>query len=120
MGLAVPPFRIPVNHPVEGEVYLEKIKCMLPVLKPVHSVLNGCVFEKLGSPVHELIQKVPHIAFEVDDLDEELKRVDFHMITEPNSPSEGVRIAMIEHNGAPVEVDGIPEKIRKIWQRNCY
>jgi hypothetical protein len=24
--------------------------------------------------------------------------------TEPNSPSDGVRVAMIEHNGAPIEL----------------
>jgi hypothetical protein len=47
---------------------------------------------------------VPHIAFEVDDLDLELKRHDFNIITQTNSPSEGVRVAMIEHNGAPIEL----------------
>jgi hypothetical protein len=57
-----------------------------------------------GSPVDELIKKVPHIAFEVDDLDLELSRYDFRIITKPNAPGEGVRVAMIEHNGAPVEL----------------
>jgi hypothetical protein len=26
------------------------------------------------------------------------------VITEPNSPSDGTRVAMIEHNGAPIEL----------------
>ena len=45
-----------------------------------------------------------HIAFEVDDLDEELKRRDFELLTPPNPPSDGVRVAMIEHNGVPLEL----------------
>jgi hypothetical protein len=60
-------------------------------------------FEK-DSPVDDLIKTVPHIAFEVDDLDFELKKHNFKIIIPPNSPSEGVRVAMIEHNGAPIEL----------------
>ncbi|MCA1758008.1 MAG: hypothetical protein LC649_11180 [Bacteroidales bacterium] len=40
----------------------------------------------------------------MDDLDHELRTRNFRVITEPNPPSEGVRVAMIEHNGAPVEL----------------
>lgn len=59
-------------------------------------------FEK-DSPVNELIQTVPHVAFEVKDLDFELTNRNFRIITPPNPPSKGVRVAIIEHNGAPVE-----------------
>jgi hypothetical protein len=55
-------------------------------------------------PLHELVKTVPHIAFEVDDLDAALKQSDFNLITPPNSPGEGIRVVMIEHNGAPVEL----------------
>ena len=55
-----------------------------------------------GSPISELIQTVPHIAFEVDDLEAAL--VGKEILTEPNSPSEGARVAMILHNGAPIEL----------------
>ena len=55
-------------------------------------------------PLADLIKKVPHIAFEVDDIDLELQRHPFNVITPPNSPGEGVRVAMIEHHGAPVEL----------------
>ena len=48
------------------------------------------------SPIHPLIQSVPHLAFEVDDLDYELAHHQFNVITAPNPPSEGVRVAMIE------------------------
>ena len=54
--------------------------------------------------IHELIQTVPHLAFEVDDLDHELRKRDFRILSHPGSPSEGVRTAMIEYNGAPIEL----------------
>jgi hypothetical protein len=54
-----------------------------------------------GCPVPELVKTVPHIAFEVDDLDAELEGKE--ILIAPNSPSEGVRVAFIVHNGAPVE-----------------
>lgn len=56
------------------------------------------------SPISKIIQKVPHIAFEVEDIDEELRKHNFKILTPPNSPSAGCRVAMIEHNGAPVEL----------------
>jgi hypothetical protein len=55
-------------------------------------------------PISELIKKIPHIAFEVEDLDKSLKEHDFEIISEPDTPSAGVRVAMIKHNGAPVEL----------------
>ena len=53
------------------------------------------------SPLPELVKSVPHVAFEVDDLDSALlgKRI----LIEPNSPSPGVRVAFIVENGAPIE-----------------
>jgi len=54
-----------------------------------------------GCPLPELVQNVPHLAFEVDDLD---KAIDGKkIIIEPNSPTDGVRVAFIEHDGLPVE-----------------
>lgn len=37
-------------------------------------------------------------------LSKELRRHDFIILTPPTQPSKGVRVAMIEHNGAPVEL----------------
>jgi hypothetical protein len=45
---------------------------------------------------------MPHIAFEVDDLAEALKGKE--ILTPPNSPGEGITVAMIVDNGAPVEL----------------
>ena len=53
-------------------------------------------------PLPEIIRTIPHIAFEVDDLEAALQGQE--VILPPASPSEGVRAAMIVHNGAPVEL----------------
>lgn len=55
-----------------------------------------------GAPYPELVKSVPHVAFEVDDLEEALQGQ--HILIEPNSPSPGVRVAFIQVRGAPVEL----------------
>jgi hypothetical protein len=62
--------------------------------------------------MHELIKTLPHIAFEVDNLDLALKQYDFNVLTKPNSPGQGIRVAMIEHNGAPVELIEFENKVK--------
>jgi hypothetical protein len=50
----------------------------------------------------EIVKTIPHIAFEVEDLYSAIK--DRTVIIPPNSPSNGVIVAFIEENGAPVEL----------------
>ena len=50
------------------------------------------------------IQTQPHIAFMVDDLDHELKIRNLNILTPPNAPSDGARVAMVEYNGAIIEL----------------
>ena len=52
--------------------------------------------------LHPAIKTLPHVAFEVDDLDSALEGQE--VICPPGSPSEGVRAAMILVDGAPVEL----------------
>lgn len=54
------------------------------------------------SPLHPAIKTLPHVAFEVDDLDAALEGQE--VIHPPGSPSDGVRAAMILVDGAPVEL----------------
>ena len=56
------------------------------------------------SPIDLLIQQVPHVGFVVDDLDYELTVRDLTVLTAPNTPSEGIRVAMVELDGAPIEL----------------
>ena len=54
------------------------------------------------SPVHALVKSVPHIAFEVDDLQSAIAGK--QILTEPNSPSKSVMVALILDIGAPIEL----------------
>jgi hypothetical protein len=44
---------------------------------------------------------VPHVAFVVADIEKAIKGKD--VLIEPNSPTEGVIVAFIVENGAPIE-----------------
>lgn len=52
-------------------------------------------------PVPDIVKQVAHVAFEVDDINEAIKG--HEVIIEPNSPSEGVIVAFVLINDAPVE-----------------
>jgi hypothetical protein len=94
---------IPSDKIMPNEKYLPQFKFYVSGFSNSPFGIEWMRFEK-NSPIDRLIQTVPHIAFEVNDLDFELETRDFKIITEPISPSNGVRVAMIEHNGAPVEL----------------
>ena len=94
---------IPTEDVMNDEKYLPQFKFYVSGFSTSPYGVEWMRFEK-DSPIHPLIQKVPHLAFEVEDLDYELEHRDFKVIAEPNPPMEGVRVAMIEHNGAPIEL----------------
>jgi hypothetical protein len=97
-------FGVPTNEKFPDEKYLPpQFKCYVSGFSTSPYGIEWMRFEE-DSPIHKLIQTVPHLAFEVNDLDYELATHKFDVITEPNPPSEGVRVAMIEHNGAPIEL----------------
>jgi hypothetical protein len=54
------------------------------------------------SPLPDVVRRLPHVAFEVDDLAAELVGRD--VIIEPNSPSDGVLVAFVLEDGAPIEL----------------
>ena len=62
------------------------------------------------SPVPELVRRVPHVAFVVDDLEAALAGRE--VLIAPNRPSHGVLVAFVVDDGAPVElmqIDGLPD-----------
>jgi quercetin dioxygenase-like cupin family protein len=54
------------------------------------------------TPVPEIVKRVPHLAFEVDDLGAELEGKE--VLVAPNSPSLGATVAFVLEDGAPVEL----------------
>lgn len=106
---------IPTTTPRPGEQYL-----------PEHKVYH-CGYEQSpygvewmryepGCQVPELVQKVPHVAFVVDDLAAAIAGKEI-LIT-PNSPSEGVTVAFIVDGGAPIELmEFASPEIERRWSK---
>ena len=94
---------IPTNETRQGEHYITSIQCFVSGFSDSPFGIEWMRFEE-ESPVHPLVKAVPHIAFEVKDLDFELANHNLNIITPPVSSAAGIRVAMIEHNGAPVEL----------------
>ena len=92
---------IPTNVAHPGEYYLEKFKMYVSAFETSPCGIQWMRFEP-DSPVHPLFKSVPHVAFEVDDLEAAIQGK--QILTEPNSPSDGVLVAMILDSGAPVEL----------------
>ncbi len=55
-----------------------------------------------GHGLPDLVTQVPHIAFQVDDLDQEIQNA--WILFGPYSPLPGYRVAMIEEQGVPIEL----------------
>jgi len=94
---------IPTADPTRDEKYVPQYKFFVSGFDKSPYGIEWMRFE-IDSPINDLIKRVPHLAFEVDDLDFELSTRAFNVLTPPNSPSEGIRVAMIVHNGAPIEL----------------
>ena len=94
---------IPVDTPMPNERYLPQLKMYVAGFETSPFGIEWMRFEP-DSPVDALIRRVPHLAFEVDDLDAALAKHAFRLLAPHGSPSDGTRVAMIEHNGAPVEL----------------
>ncbi len=54
------------------------------------------------SPISELVRTVPHLAFEVDQLESALQGKE--VLVGPESLGDGIRMAMIIDDGAPIEL----------------
>ena len=91
---------VPTKIKREGETYLEKFKVYVSGYDTSPYKIEWMRYEE-DSPINDLVKSVPHIAFEVDNLEEAIKGKE--ILIEPNSPSKGVMVAFIIDNGAPIE-----------------
>ena len=92
---------IPTEEPHSGEIYLAHLKIHVSGFETSPFGIEWMRFDP-DCPIPGLVRKVPHIAFEVDDLEAALRGRT--LLGEVSSPSEGVRVAMILDDGAPVEL----------------
>ncbi len=91
---------IPTTVVRDGETYLEQYKVHVSGFNTSAYGVEWMRFEP-GCPLPALVQRVPHVAFEVDDLEAALAGRE--ILIAPNSPAPGVRVAFIVENGAPIE-----------------
>lgn len=94
---------IPTKEKKTNERYIPHLKFYVSGFDTCPFGIEWMRFET-DSTIHPLIQEQPHIAFEVDNIERELARQDFNILTPINSPSSGIKVAMIEYNGAPIEL----------------
>jgi len=92
---------IPVTGKFEGEIDLPHLKM---TVSDHENNPYGIQWQRYwdDAPYPELVKTVPHIAFVVENLEMEISGK--NIIIEPNSPSDGLVVAFIEVNGAPVEL----------------
>lgn len=91
---------IPTVEPQPGEIYLEDYKLFCTDHEKNPFGIQWMRYEP-DCPLPSIVQTVPHVAFEVENLNEAL--AGHEILIEPNSPSEGVRVAFVLIDGAPVE-----------------
>lgn len=92
---------IPTTEVRPGERYLAQFKMYVSGFAESPYGVEWMRFED-GSPIAEILQRLPHLAFEVDDIDAALQGK--QVLTAPNSPGDGVRVAMILDNDCPIEL----------------
>ena len=97
---------IPTGEHRPGERYLADYGVYVSGYEDSEFGIEWMRFEP-DSPLPELVKTVPHVAFRVTDLDRALAGRE--VLIAPNSPSEGVRVAFVVENGAPVEFLQIEE-----------
>ena len=91
---------IPTAEPRAGEVYLPEFGVHVSGYEESPFGIEWMRYDP-DSPLPDLVRTVPHLAFQVKSLEAAL--VGRQVIIPPNSPSPGLRVAFIVHDGAPVE-----------------
>jgi hypothetical protein len=106
---------IPTRVPQPDEVHVPHLKIHVAGFESSPYGIQWMRYDA-DAPYPEIIKTVPHVAFEVDDLAAALEGKE--ILTPPNSPSEGVTVAMILDHGAPVELIWFSEKLKSSSKAN--
>jgi hypothetical protein len=91
---------IPTTTTRSGETSLEEARLHVTDPEASEHRIEWLRFED-GSPLPEVLKTTAHVAYVVDDLEAELEGRE--VLLEPFSPMEGVRVAFIMDDGAPIE-----------------
>jgi hypothetical protein len=91
---------IPTDRPLPKEDYIADFKAYASGYSRSPYGIEWMKFEP-DCPLPELVKKVSHVAFVVDDLQAAIAGKEILMA--PNSPADGITVAFIVDKGAPVE-----------------
>src|SRR4030042_4182504 len=91
---------IPTNQARIGEVYLPEYRVYHCGFENSEYGIEWMRYEP-DCPLPEIVKTIPHLAFEVDDVQQAI--IGKKVIIAPNSPSPGIWVAFIEENGAPID-----------------
>jgi hypothetical protein len=102
---------IPTTVKKPGERYLPEYKVYVSGYEESDYKIEWMRYEP-DCPLPDIVRSIPHIAFEVKNLREAIKGK--KVIIAPNNPSEGVQVAFIEENGAPIEFIQLKHATKRI------
>lgn len=91
---------IPTDIEQPGETYLARYRLFCTDHQRNPFGIQWMRFEP-ECTLPDVVKRVPHVAFEVDDLAAAIAGQ--QLLIAPNSPSEGVVVAFVLVDGAPVE-----------------
>ncbi len=91
---------IPTETRRENEKYLDGGKVFITDADASPYNIEWLRFEA-DSPMPEELKTIPHVAFKVDNLEAALEGK--NVLIEPWSPMEGLQVAFIMDDGAPIE-----------------
>lgn len=97
---------IPTSKTQENETYLEGAKLYVTDADSSPNKIEWLRFEA-DSPMPDLLKTTAHIAYKVDDIATEMAGRD--VLLEPFSPMDGVTVAFVIEEGAPIELMHVAE-----------
>lgn len=92
---------IPTDVKQEDESYLEDAKLFITDAEQSRNSIEWLRFED-GSPMPDILKNMPHIAYAVDSLEDEMSGSE--VLLEPFEPMPGVMVAFVIEEGAPIEL----------------
>jgi len=103
---------IPTDRPLPEEIYVAAYKRYASGYSQSPYGIEWMKFDP-DCPLPELVKKVPHVAFVVDDLQAAIAGKE--ILIAPNSPADGVTVAFIVDDGAPVEFLQFDRPEAEVW-----
>lgn len=99
---------IPTKEKLKDEIHLKELKMYVSGYGVNPYGVEWVRYED-DADYPEIVKTIPHVAFEVENIELAIKGK--NVIIQPNSPSPGVIVAFIEDNGAPVEFIQVDRRI---------